>query len=108
MPDRRRAIRFNLPIPVILEHGTGLTHDLSANGVYIETNQCFNSVGDLLIFSLVFEEPMNALIWELLCTGVIIHTESLESGDVGIAVKILEECSVRSFSSTDSPPPCLH
>jgi PilZ domain len=52
--DRRQARRYRVAVPVELEQGAGLTHDISASGVFFETDSSF-PVGVTISFSLVLE-----------------------------------------------------
>lgn len=91
MTERREAGRFDMPILVFLDEGAGRTRNLSATGVYFETDHCCNQVDDLVSFSFFFDESGNEQSWILRCSGKIIRTESLKAGGIGIAVNILEE-----------------
>jgi PilZ domain-containing protein len=83
--DRRQARRYRLALPVELEHGTGLTRDISASGVFFKTNSSFR-LGETIRFSLVLEyaDPSGPL--RLHCQGEIVRVERYE-GTVGVAVR---------------------
>lgn len=99
MIEHREAGRFNMPMFVILAQGTGRTRNLSATGVYFETDLCDNKVDDLMTFHLFFNESENDLSWVLRCSGKIIRIEPLKTGGIGIAVNMLEACNMEYLNS---------
>jgi len=100
MIEHREAGRFNMPMLVILAQGTtGRTHNLSATGVYFETDLCENKVDDLMTFRLFFDESEKDLSWVLRCSGKVIRTEPLKTGGIGIAVNMLEACNMEHLNS---------
>jgi hypothetical protein len=68
------------------EHGTGITRDVSAGGVFFVTQQLF-SPGDPIECTLVFEhlEPDHPV--RLHCRGQVVRVEP-EDGKIGVAVAI--------------------
>lgn len=53
--EKRKALRFRLKLPVKLKHGGGVTRDISATGVYIETDHSY-SVGEPVEFAIGFSQ----------------------------------------------------
>jgi len=82
--DRRQARRYRIAVPVELDHGTGLTRDISTSGVFFETDQSC-SVGTTLSFSLVLEHADPRGPMRLHCRGEVVRVEQKE-GKVGVAV----------------------
>jgi hypothetical protein len=99
--DRRQARRYRLALPIELEHGTGLTRDISASGVFFETDSSF-PVGGTISFSLVLEyaDPSGPL--RLHCQGEIVRVERYE-GKVGVAVRFTAYWFDRQAQSGTSP-----
>ena len=83
--DRRQARRYRTAIPVELEQRTGLTRDVSASGVFFETDSSF-PVGVTISFSLVLEHADPGGPLRLQCQGEVVRVERLES-KVGVAVR---------------------
>ena len=83
--DRRQAQRYRIAIPVELEQRTGLTGDISASGVFFETDSSF-SVGVTISFSLVLEHADPGGPLRLQCQGEVVRVEQRE-GKVGVAVR---------------------
>jgi PilZ domain len=82
--DRRQARRYRVAIPVELEHGTGLTRDISASGVFFETDLSCR-LGTTLSFSVVLEHADPGGPWRLHCQGEVVRVEQRD-GKVGVAV----------------------
>ena len=82
--DRRQARRYRIAVPVELDHGTGLTRDISTSGIFFETDQSC-SVGTTLSFSLVLEHADPGGPVRLQCQGEVVRVEQRES-KVGVAV----------------------
>jgi len=76
--ERRQAPRFGITVPVKLEHGTGITRNISTSGVFFETDQAF-SPGTPIQLTLLLEPS------RLHCQGEIVRVEGLE-GKMGVAV----------------------
>jgi PilZ domain-containing protein len=83
--DRRQARRYRVALPIELEHGTGLTRDLSACGVFFETDVLF-SVGVTISFSLVLEYADYVGPVRLQCQGEVVRVERYEDNG-GVAVR---------------------
>ena len=82
--DRRQARRYRIVIPVELEHRKGFTRDISASGIFFET-ELTHPLGATLSFSLVLEHADPGSPVHLQCQGEVVRVE--QCGDkVGIAV----------------------
>jgi len=86
IPDRRKAPRFRVAIPVELLEGTGITRDLSAYGVFFETDRSF-ALGEVIQFALVLEyiDPRQPV--RLQCRGHVVRLER-QGNTVGVAVAV--------------------
>ena len=84
--DRRQARRYRIALPVALEHGTGVTRDVSACGVFFETDLSF-SPGVTISLSLVLEhaDADGPLCFQ--CQGEVVRVEQ-RAGKVGVAVRL--------------------
>jgi hypothetical protein len=85
-PDRRKAPRFQVALRVELQEGTGITRDLSACGVFFETD-CVFALGDVIQFAIILEhiDPCRPL--RLQCRGRVVRVE--QRGDtMGVAAVI--------------------
>jgi hypothetical protein len=83
---RRQAQRFSVALPVELERGKGVTRDVSASGVFFETDRLF-SPGAPITFCLVLEHVTSVGPIRLHCQGTIVRVER-RNGKVGVAVAI--------------------
>jgi hypothetical protein len=86
IPDRRKAPRFQVALPVEFPEGTGTTRDLSACGVFFDTGRIF-ALGEVIQFALVLEyiDPRQPV--RLQCRGQVVRLE--RQGDtVGVAIAI--------------------
>lgn len=92
-PDRRRAPRLAIELPVELDQGTGRTRDMSTTGVYFETPRppapgasirLSLMLADAAVF--VGEQPAPAPL-RLECEGRIVRVEHRE-GTVGVAAAL--------------------
>ena len=82
--DRRQARRYRVAVSVELEQGAGTTRDISAFGVFFETDlSCLP--GATLSFSLVLEHVDPGGPVRLHCQGEVVRVERRE-GKVGVAV----------------------
>jgi hypothetical protein len=86
IPDRRKAPRFQVTLPVELLEGTGITRDLSAFGVFFETDRVF-ALGEVIQFALVLEyiDPRQPV--RLQCRGQVVRLER-QNNTLGVAVAI--------------------
>jgi hypothetical protein len=91
--SRRAADRVDSELPVEIGGAKGLTRNLSATGVYLETtvNQVPGSRVHFVVEVLVNGEALN-----MVCAGEVTRVEH-KSGTVGIAVKLTSSF----FTDTD-------
>ncbi len=82
--ERRQVTRFIIALPVEFENGTGITRDVSASGVFFETERPF-ALGERVCLTLVLGgTPPNVKV-RLQCQGEVVRVEQL-GGKVGVAV----------------------
>ena len=89
MPQSHRSEeRVSMKVPVTLPGGlTGMTRDISASGIYFETDS--EPVGDSpLAFSVEFKNEVGAGM-TLRCRGQVLRVEH-QGSRVGVAARILE------------------
>jgi Tfp pilus assembly protein PilZ len=53
--ERRRGERYNLALPVQVNDGTGIIHDISTSGIFFETRRAY-AIGDTIRLFLNFED----------------------------------------------------
>ena len=83
---RRSEERVQATRPVNLDHGTGITRDISASGVFFETNMdC--ATGSEIGFSIEIDGPAGRKMM-LKCQGLIVRVERRD-GKIGVAARIL-------------------
>src|SRR5262245_26301347 len=84
--EQRREERIQAVLPVKLGNGMGLTRDVSASGVYFETDSAL-AAGSPITFSVDIETPGGAMV--LWCRGQVVRVD--QRGKLqGIAVRIVE------------------
>ncbi len=86
MINRRQEERVAIALPIDLGGATGMTRDVSASGVFIETSIHF-SIGDQVSFTVEFDAPGGKRL--LKCEGCIVHIAQ-GTGAVGAGVMINE------------------
>ena len=86
-PDRRRAQRFRVALPVELTDGTAVTRDVSACGAFFETSRAF-VVGECIQFTLILEHVDPGHQVHLRCRGQVVRVESGSTAVMGVAVAI--------------------
>lgn len=84
--DQRREERIPAAFPVLLEGSTGVTCDVSATGMFFETNAAF-SVGQQIDFKVEFNAPNGKML--LNCRGNIIRMEQ-RADRIGVGIRIAE------------------
>ena len=82
----RREERMSAARPVRLDRGTGVTRNISASGVFFETNVDYDA-GSKISFAIEIDGPRGEKFL-LRCQGEIVRVESRD-GKVGVAVKIV-------------------
>ena len=80
MVERRRGERYRLSLPVQLNHGTGITCDISTSGIFFETESAY-AIGNTIRLFLNFEHET------LQCEAIVVRVESLNR-QFGIAVEL--------------------
>ena len=84
--ESRREDRVSVSLPVSLGDTDCITRDVSASGVFLESNASFVA-GERVDFAIEFDSPGGKLM--LKCNGEIVRVEE-RNGKVGVAVKIVE------------------
>ena len=84
--DQRAEERVSAAWPVDLGAATGVTCDVSASGMFFETDATY-ALGNEITFGVELDTPGGKLI--LRCRGSIVRLEPRENR-VGVAVKITE------------------
>jgi hypothetical protein len=83
--DQRNAIRFDTAMPVRIEGAAGQTQNISANGVYFETDVA-QQVGALVNFTVEF--TLYGRRHRLLCEGKVVRID--QHGDrIGVAARLV-------------------
>ena len=83
--DQRASVRFDKQMSVRTEHGEGTTHNISAQGVYFETD-VEPRAGALVNFFI--EYTLEGRPQRLLCEGKVLRVEP--QGDrVGVAARLV-------------------
>ena len=94
--DQRAAARFDTAMPVRMEDGAGQTHNISAQGIYFETD-VEQRIGSLVNFTV--EYTLYGQKHRLLCEGKVIRVEP-HGSRVGVAARL-----VSPFFAEDEPAP---
>jgi PilZ domain len=84
--NKRQEERVSRALPVKLGDADGTTLDVSATGVFFETNASLN-VGNSVDFTVEFDSPNGKMV--LNCVGTVVRVEPRDLR-LGIAVKISE------------------
>jgi len=82
----RREERVSAALPVHLGTATGITKDVSASGIFFETDACY-AVDSEISFTVELDTPGGKML--LKCRGKIVRVENRDD-KVGVAVKITE------------------
>ncbi len=82
---RRKAPRLEIDLPVELERGKGVTRDVSASGVFFETDEAL-APGARIRFSLLVEHASPVPL-RLQCEGQVVRVER-HDGRLGVAATI--------------------
>ena len=83
---KRREERMSSTRPVKLDRGTGVTRNISASGVFFETNVDY-AAGSEIRFAIEVDGPRGEKMM-LRCRGEIVRVEHRD-GKVGVAAKIV-------------------
>ena len=84
--ENRGRERVCTALPVRLGNATGMTRDVSASGIFFETDAA-DAMGDLISFTVEFDTPRGKRV--LKCKGDVVRIEPRNAG-TGIAVRIIE------------------
>ncbi len=83
--EQRAAVRFDTHMPVQTEHGAGTAQNISAPGIYFETD-VEPHAGALVNFSI--EYRLHGRMHRLLCEGKVVRVE--QHGErVGVAARLV-------------------
>ena len=82
---RRREERVSVARPVRLDRGTGVTKNISASGVFFETDVDFTA-GSKISFAIEIDGPQGKKLI-LKCQGEIVRVQR-EGSKVGVAASI--------------------
>lgn len=86
MINKRREERVAAALPIFLADATGVTCDVSASGMFFETNVSL-AVGESIDFRVEFDAPSGKMM--LKCMGEIIRTERRDDR-IGVAIRIAD------------------
>ena len=84
--EKRKDERVFTTLPVDLKNATGLTRDVSASGVFFETDAGYR-LGNAIQFAVEMDTPGGKML--LRCEGEIVRVEP-RGARLGVAVKIIE------------------
>lgn len=84
--EKRTGERVFTALSVSLGTATGVTRDVSASGIFFETDASY-ALGNLISFTVEFDAPGGKML--LKCRGNIVRIEP-RGTQVGVAVKIIE------------------
>lgn len=84
--DKRMGERVGARLALEFDGGHGFTRDVSASGVYFETDASCG-IGEQISFAVDFESPAGKMV--LKCVGQIVRVEH-KDGHIGVAVQIDE------------------
>ena len=84
--DHRSEERVRAALPVNLGNASGTTRDVSASGIFFETDAAY-AIGNSIRFSVDLDTPGGRMV--LKCSGEIVRLEPQDER-VGVAVQITE------------------
>ena len=84
--EKRREERMSVTRPVRLDRAAGVTRNISASGVFFETEVDY-AVGSKIIFAIELDGPQGEKL-DLITRGELVRVE-LRGGKMGVAVKIV-------------------
>jgi Tfp pilus assembly protein PilZ len=84
--DKRREERVSTALSIDLGTATGVTRDVSASGVFFETDATY-ALGNEISFAVELDTPGGGVV--LKCKGEIVRIEPRDAR-VGVAVKIVK------------------
>lgn len=83
--ESRAAVRFDTAMPVRMQDGAGETHNISAQGIYFETD-VEQRIGSLVNFTV--EYTLYGQKHRLLCEGKVVRVDA-HGGRVGVAARLV-------------------
>jgi hypothetical protein len=83
--EQRAAVRFDTTMPVEVHGSSGETHNVSAQGVYFETD-LQQSLGSLVNFTVEFQ--LQGRRHRLLCEGKVVRVER-HGERIGVAARLV-------------------
>lgn len=83
--EQRAAQRYGLALRLTVEGGEGVTHDLSATGLYFESDRGYE-VGNRI--ALVLEFPGAKRVYPLTCKAKVVRVKAAGEG-FNVAVRLL-------------------
>ena len=98
--EQRASVRFDTRMPVQLAGGTGTTHNISARGVYFETD-VQPVPGALVDFTI--EYHLRGRRHRLLCEGKVVRVE-VRAGKVGVAARLIAPLFEGAEDVAAAPP----
>ncbi len=88
----RRAKRVRAALPVKLGKAQGVTRDVSASGVFFETEKSY-AVGNSIHFAIDLDTPWGKAVFD--CRGSIVRLER-HDGTLGVAVRFTDSSRRRA------------
>jgi len=83
--EHRTAVRFDTHLPVRLDGDQAVSHNISANGIYFETDVP-HELGALVNFTVEFQ--LYGQRHRLLCEGKVVRVEA-QGSRIGVAARLL-------------------
>lgn len=93
---QRKEERIVTSVPVDLGESSGITRDVSASGIFFETDASY-SPGRVINFKVKLDTPSGKM--KLRCWGSVVRVEP-RNGKTGVAVHITESVMEASKEST--------
>ena len=84
--EKRQALRYPLELAVELPDGSGRSRDVSASGVFVETEEAVSSISPIK-FSLVLGQTGHGAALRLYCEGRVVRV-ARRNGKAGVAVAL--------------------
>lgn len=99
-PSGRREQRFHSALDVFFDGGTGVSHNVSASGIYFETDTPL-APGALLTFMIDYATPEGTPL-RMKCDAHIVRVEGLPRGRIGVGAEIYGFAILRSSTGAKS------
>jgi len=99
--ENRREERFQAALRVDLGDATGVTRDVSASGIFFETDAALADDSPIS-FAIDIDTPGGRMV--LSCQGEIVRVER-KAGRMGVAVKILDSVLRPALDAVGVPSP---